>query len=177
MDCIFPTRLSAGLTFSKLVDLALYPAPTWTLSVVMRGPGPVDLVAAAEGTSHRLAADAETTGTWSAGTYWYSARVTGPGGLYEVATGQVVVVPDLAAAGDVYDGRTHAARALAAIEAVLEKRATLDQERYRINNRELYRTPTAQLTTLRDYYRAEVKREKRQAAGKSLFSQAVRVRF
>ena len=49
---------------------------------------------------------------------------------------------------------------LDAIEAVIENRATLDQERYRINDRELWRTPVTELIKLRQRYRAEVQAEK-----------------
>lgn len=174
---ILPARVTAGLTLSRLVDLCLYPAPAWTLTVVLRGASVVNLTAAAEGAAHRLVADAETTGAWAPGRYWFAARVEGDGGVFEVANGTLQVDPDLAQAGEGYDGSTFAERSLVAIEAVLEKRASLDQERYRINNRELYRTPTTELTRLRDYYRAEVKRDRRVKAGKPLFGQAVRVRF
>lgn len=177
MESIFFSRIHAGLTLTKTVEVCLYPAPAWTLSIVMRGPKAIDLVSTPEGSFHKLDATAETTGAWPPGEYWYSARVTGAGGLFEVDTGTCIVSPDLAQAGDVFDTTTHAQRCLSAIEAVLEKRATLDQERYRINNRELYRTPTAELTKLRDYYRSEVKRERRVKNGKPLFGQAVRVRF
>jgi hypothetical protein len=54
------------------------------------------------------------------------------------------------------------------LEAVIEGRASLDQERYRINNRELYRTPMETLIKLRNQYRAEVSRERAKASGKSL---------
>jgi hypothetical protein len=64
--------------------------------------------------------------------------------------------------------------ALDAIEARLENRATIDQERYRINNRELYRMPIAELLKFRDQYRAEVQREEIAARGGNGF-RAVRV--
>ena len=51
----------------------------------------------------------------------------------------------------------------------------MDQERYRINNRELYRTPIADLIKLRDMYRAEVNRERAAKCGKNPFGRKVRV--
>ncbi|MEG2431803.1 MAG: hypothetical protein RSB25_09135, partial [Acinetobacter sp.] len=60
---------------------------------------------------------------------------------------------------------------------VIEGRASLDQERYRINNRELYRTPMETLIRLRNQYRAEVGREQAKASGKSLFGRVVRVKL
>ena len=51
-------------------------------------------------------------------------------------------------------------RTLEAIEAVIEKRASIDQERYKINNRELWRTPIPELLVMRDRYRSELRRLK-----------------
>lgn len=93
----------------------------------------------------------------------------------EAGNGQITILPDLASAGDGFNGKTHAQRTLEAIEAVIEKRATMDQERYRINNRELYRTPIADLLKLRDLYRLEVAREKQAQCGKNPFGRKVRV--
>jgi hypothetical protein len=45
----------------------------------------------------------------------------------------------LAAQVDGYDGRDHVRRVLDAIEAVIENRATIDQQHYQINNRSLTR--------------------------------------
>jgi len=50
---------------------------------------------------------------------------------------------------------------LESIEAVLESRASIDQESYSINNRSLARTPIPDLVVLRDKYRGEYVREKR----------------
>ncbi len=178
MDCIFPAEIKAGLTFSKLVVLTAYSAPDWVLSVILRGPANIDLTATAEGSSHRLAADAETTAEWTPGSYWFSARVVhAENGVFEVDSGTVLIRPDLAGLDDPYDGRTHAQRVLASIEAVIEQRATRDQERYTINNRELWRTPIADLLALRNQYRIEVKNEQAKLNGKNLFNVAVKVRF
>lgn len=174
---ILPDNIGAGLTFSRLVTQTAYPAPEWTLSVLLRGPDVINLTATASGNQHQLAANAATTANWTPGLYTYTARVTNGVDVFEVETGQLEVKPDLASAGEGHDGRTHAQRTLESIEAVIEKRATLDQERYRINNRELYRTPIADLLKLRDLYRAEVRREQMAARGKNPFGAAVRVRL
>lgn len=175
--CILPDKIGAGLTFDRLVTLTAYPATEWTLTVALRGPSSINMTATAEGTQHRLHAAAGTTAGWVPGTYWFTARATRGDDVVEVDSGQLEITPDLASAAEGFDGQTHAERTLAAIEAVIEKRASLDQERYRINNRELYRTPIADLLKLRDLYRAEVRREKAARCGKSLFGATVRVRL
>lgn len=176
-SCTLPAKIGAGLTFDRLLTLTAYPATDWALSVALRGPSSINLTGQAEGTQHRLQAAAATTAGWAPGVYWYTMRATRGAEVVEVESGQLEILPDLAAEGGDFDGRTHAERTLAAIEAVIERRASLDQERYRINNRELYRTPIADLLKLRDLYRAEFRRERAAKCGKSLFGATVRVRL
>ena len=91
--------------------------------------------------------------------------------------GQITITPDLINAPVGFDGRTPNQIALDAIEAVIAQRATLDQERYRINNRELYRTSIPDLIKLRDHYVRLVKREQDIACGRNPFGNTVRVRL
>lgn len=181
MSRILPSTIAAGVTFERSLTLADHPAPDWVVSAHLRGPGVINLVAAADGTAHKLTADAVATGGWVAGVYQYVVRATMGTDVRQVEAGQVEVLPDLAAVDAATDLRSHARRALDAIEAVLEKRATLDQERYVIEGqngrRELWRTPVPELLKLRDTYRAEVRREEAAARGKSMWGPAVRVRF
>lgn len=174
---ILPQRISSGVSLDVPVVLTAYPANVWALVVNLRGPSAIDIVSVPDGTTHRLRATATATAEWGAGDYWFVARVSNEDGdVIEVESGKIRVDPDLAALGAGYDGSTHAERVLAAIEAVLEKRATQDQQRYTINNRELWRTPIPDLLLLRDRYRAQVKMESKQKRG-DLFGSAVRVRF
>lgn len=176
MTGIFPSSISAGLTFDRPATLTAYTAPEWQLSAVLRGPGAIDLTAEANGTAHRFLVSAAVTAEWTPGTYWYSIRATREGDVVEVEEGQIAVKPNLAAVEGTHDGRNHVQRVLESIEAVLEKRASIDQERYKINNRELWRTPIADLLVLRDRYRSELRRMNAIRKG-GLFNQAVRVRF
>lgn len=171
-----PSSITAGTTFDRTVILTAYPAQDWELLVYLRGPQSIDLEAAAEGTGHRFLVSATDTAEWAAGEYWYSLRVTNGGDVAEVESGQITIKPDLAALESGHDGRAHVQKVIDAIEAVLEKRATLDQQRYSINNRELWRTPIPELLMLRDRYRAELRRMKAASKG-GLFDQHVRVRF
>lgn len=144
---------------------------------MLRGPSVINITASADGIQHKLNVASTITADWSPGLYEYTARVSSGSDVHEVESGQINLVPDLASAVEGHDGRSHAKRTLDAIEAVIEKRASLDQERYRINNRELYRTPIADLLKLRDIYRMEVRREQGAARGKNPFGATVRVRL
>lgn len=173
---IFPNGIQAGLTLRRLVVQPAYPAPEWRLSVVLRGPSVIDLHAVPDGRNHLLHVPATTTREWLHGEYAVSVRAQRGDDIEEIDSGTVTVRPDIAQLAAGHDARSHVQRVLDAIEAVLEKRATLDQEQYRINNRELRRTPIADLLKLRDRYRGELARMKAASKG-GLFGVSARVVF
>lgn len=170
-----PNQATAGLPFQAAVTLADYPAPRWSATLHLRGPKAIDLTAAGDGATHTFSASATTTGAWADGQYWYSLRVTDGADVREIEHGELRVLPDLVAAGDGYDGRSKWQIGLDAIDAVLEKRASQDQQRYVINNRELWRTPIADLLKLRAYYATKVRQECK--GGRRGFGRQIPVRF
>lgn len=173
-----PARITAGLNFQACLTLPDHPAPDWDARLYVRGVESIDLQATASGTDHVFAADADTTKDWKPGHYWYVIRVTRGTDVDQVETGAFEILPDLTQAPAGYDGRSEAQIALDAIDAVLQRRATIDQERYRINNRELYRTPIADLIALRGYYARQVAKEKAAKRGqRGRFGRPVTVRF
>lgn len=174
---ILPGEITAGLDFQASFALSEYPAPAWTMTAILRGPGQINLTATAVQLGHQFAAPASTTSAWAPGEYWWSIRASRAGAVVEVAKGQLTIAADLAAVSGPYDGRTQNQIALDAINAVLGKRATRDQERYTINNRELWRTPIADLLKLRAFYAVQVKRECQRNKGEAAFGRAVAVRF
>lgn len=177
MTRTIPTAIKAGLTFTATVESADYPAPDWSLVLLLRGPSSITVESTAEGAAHRLHANAAATTGWAPGEYSFSLRATNGADVVELEAGQAVVLADLAGITPGTDTRSHIRKVLAAIEAVIERRASLDQERYRINDRELYRTPIAELLKLRDKYRGELARAERAANGQStLLGREVRVR-
>lgn len=174
---IIPQRLTAGVTFQLSVVLPAFQSPQWCLKAYFRGLSVINFDAApGENGVHRFLVTATDTALWLPGRYWYSLRAVNDAETVEIEAGTVTIAPDLAAAGPEYDGRGHARRVLEAIEAVLEKRATQDQQRYLIGNRELWRTPIADLLLLRDRYRAEVLRKQSAGAG-NLWGRQVGVSF
>ena len=178
MAGIIPDTIRAGETLDIPVTLTAHPATVWSLVLILRGPSQIDLQSAADGETHVLGAAAAVTADWAPGTYWWQLRATSGDVVDVVDEGQLTVAPDLAAAGPDHDGRSHAERVLAAIEAVIEGRASMDQESYSINNRSLSRTPIADLLVLRSKYKAEVAAARRVAAGgSSLFGRQIKVRF
>lgn len=172
-----PDSLTAGTTLSLPITLTAWPAADWSLTLMLRGAGSVDLTATPAGNTHLIEVAATATATWPPGRYWYSLRAQSGGEVHEVESGNITIHPDIASQDAGHDGRAHAERVLDAIEAVIEGRATKDQDSYRINNRELRRTPVDQLMSMRDRYRREVQQLKTQRHGRSPLGRPIRVRF
>jgi len=171
---VLPLQIAAGLTFQARAASALHPAPAWTYTLHLRGPSQIDLTAAPDGT---FAATAAVTAEWTPGTYWWAVHATDGTTVVEIERGDMTVLPDLTAVNTPYDGRSENEIALEAIDAVLSKRATQDQQRYVINNRELWRTPVADLLKLRSFYNTRVRRERARRAGSSTMGRNIPVRF
>lgn len=171
-----PTEIGAGLTFRAVVELPLFPAPEWELSLFLRGKGAIDLVSSASGEDHLFEASAVVTAAWAPGRYSYVIRASDGADVHSVESGEVVIAPDLAAAGENFDGRDHVRKVLDAIESVIEGRASIDQQSYTINNRSLQRTPLSDLIKLRDRYRAELSAQKARRKGRA-FGRPIKVRL
>lgn len=170
---LIPAVIGAGLTFEERFALESYPAPSWALTLLLRGAKAVDMSATAVGAEHQFTALAAESATWPAGVYQYSLRATQGGDVREVESGTLTVREDLSVVADGFDARSQNRIALDSINAVLAKRATMDQQRYSINNRELWRTPIPELLKLRAFYSVQVRRE--QSGGR--FGRNIPVRF
>lgn len=163
-----PGEIGAGVSFKATACLPVYPAPEWSVDLILRGPGQIDINSVSQADYHELRAGAGVTKDWKPGRYHYEIRVSNGDDVITVETGEVMIAPDLAAQVEGYDGRDHARRVLDAVEAVIENRATIDQQQYQINNRSLTRTPMSDLLKLRAKYRAELAGQKRARRGGGL---------
>lgn len=159
-----PPEARAGLTWQwRREDLAAdYPASTWTLTYYFKKTGSTganfSIAASADGDNHAVNVAAATTAAYTAGDYTWAAIVTAGSEVYEIDRGRLKLLAKYNAAANV-DDRSHARKTLEAIEAVLESRATKDQEEYTIGTRSLKRTPLKELIEFRDYYRGQVAME------------------
>jgi hypothetical protein len=165
-----PTTLIAGDTAKWLKSLPDYLATDgWTLSyTLINGTAKITFSATASGTDYLVNVPAATTTAWAAGQYSWRSKVTnGAGEAYTISSGTVTVQPAFSTA--TLDGRSHARKALANIEAYLENANNLSAARYQIAGRELWRISISDQLLLRDRYRAEVAREDAAAnAGRGL---------
>jgi hypothetical protein len=153
-----PTELRAGDLWQwRREDLTGdYPAPVWTLKYRFKNAaGGFEVIASSDGQAFAVSFDSAAV---IAGTYSWVARAESGAIFHSVDSGVMEVLPNLfsGSAATASDQRTHEQIVLEAIEAVLENRATKDQEEYTIGNRSLKRTPMKDLVWLRETYRARV---------------------
>jgi hypothetical protein len=154
-----PTSLRAGDTWSWSRALSDYPAPTWVLSyALLNSTSKISITAAADGADHLVSVLAATSSGYAAGVYSAVGRVASGAESHTVWSGAIEVLPNLAAA-TTYDDRSHARKVLEAIEAVLQNRATNDQQEVAIADRQIKKIPLADLLKFRTSYKLEVAAE------------------
>lgn len=159
-----PDELVAGDTVEFRRSLGVFSASQgWSLEYALRGPASITWTSTAEGDDHKVLVTAQTTAAYTAGLYEIAGYAKKGSGAslerHRIHFGTIAIRPNLSAVSGVHDPRSHARKVLDAIEAVLEKRASKDQESYTIAGRMLSRTPVGDLVALRDRYREEVARE------------------
>lgn len=158
-----PRNMPAAITPLERVEFAVCspagdPAPT--LYAAPQPPGGLTLSATA---TH------DDGDTWlfsflvpaalAPGDYQYSVyREYSAAELVFIESGRLTVSAAVAPGSD-HDGRTHAEKMLAAIEALLEGRAGSAVAQYTIGGRSLTRLSPAELTDWRGHYRREVRAE------------------
>lgn len=152
-----PSEIRAGDAFTWTKTLSDYPASTHTLEYILfNADKRIVITTSASGDDFEIDVDSATSAAYAAGEYEWVAQASIGGERYTADSGRITILPDLLVATD---GRTFAQISLDNIEAVMQKRASLDQESYTINGRSLARTPFMELTKLRDYFRNEVQNE------------------
>lgn len=152
-----PSEIRAGDAFTWTKTLSEYPASTHTLEYILFNADKRIVIATTpDGDDFDIDVASATSAAYLAGDYDWIAQASIAGERYTADSGKITILPDVLAA---QDGRSFAQRSLAAIEAVMENRASMDQEAYTINGRSLSRTPALELIQLRDYFRNEVSSE------------------
>lgn len=157
-------QLVAGDSLDFYDEFDTYPASDgWTLKYRLTprftSPAQTPIVITAstfDTTQYRVQQSPATTAAWTAGIYTWTRWVEKAGARQSLGAGELEVLADPANLAAGYDQRGHARKVLDAIEAVIERRATRDQEEYAIDGRSLKRTPIDDLYRLRQRYAAEV---------------------
>jgi hypothetical protein len=161
-------NIVAGDTTSITYENGDYSATVYSIWIALRGAtvDPIDIndsntniSITGSGNKWTITVPKAVTETYTAGEYKYSIYLYTSTLRYEVETGTVKVISDLASQTAQNDTRSHVKKVLDAIEAVIEGRASTDQMSYTIAGRSLSKMPVKDLLYLRDRYKAEYKRE------------------
>jgi hypothetical protein len=134
-------------------------AAAYTLSTSIRGSGgSIDAAGTANGSDWQTTIAGTSTANLAPGQYQWASYASKTGVRVTLETGTLTVLANLATATS-FEARSHARRMLDAIEAMLERRATKEQQEYTIGNRSLKFIPLPEILQLRTAYRGEVARE------------------
>ena len=147
------------------------PADGWALTVAFAGRD-LSVAAVTVGGEHQVTITAAQTAALGAGAWPWIARATKGAERVTVASGTLTLAAD--PLGAQASATTHAERMLAAIESVIEGRATSDLSSYSVAGRSLTKLSPAELAQWRNYYRAEVAAERGggSSLGRLLYSMA-----
>jgi len=168
----------------KITDLGTdYPpasyALTYSLQLLGDGNHTIAITASESGDEYIVEVASATTAAYTAGTYrWYKFITrTSDSQRAEIGTGTLVVSANTASGH--HDESSHAEVMVRKIELVLNGRADADVMSYSIAGRSLSKMSPDELVKWRDYYLAEVAKERRAEAiklGKGVNSKIL-VRF
>jgi len=164
LPTIEPNVIQSGDTtsWSKLLASS-YPASggwslTYTLTLQSDASKRLQIAATSSNDVYTATITAAQSAALTSGTYFLFGHAAKGSERYQVYSGTLEVRPNLAAvtSGDL---RSTVKQTLDAIEAVILRRATSDQQQMTINGKTLVRIPMAELLVLRDKYKAEYKNE------------------
>lgn len=156
-----PSELYAGDTWLWTRELADYPAGTFTAAWYFeKADYSFSVSATASGVLFAASVAPGVSVAYRPGQYQWRLVVTrvSDSARFVVERGFITVQADPTAAG-ARDWRSHAQRTLEAIEAVIEGKATTDQQSMSIAGRSLARYSWAELTALHDRYKGLVATE------------------
>lgn len=144
-----PESFAAGTTVRYRRRLSDYPASAgWTLRLHLAGASVLAKTAAADGDDFVVTIAAADTGDFAAGLYKWVERVSNAAGdVYEVASGIVTVLPNLAEATEGSE-QEWLERAVAALKAHIEGRLPAGMESYQIAGRVVSKMPVKEAVDL-----------------------------
>lgn len=155
-----PDDLIAGDSWQFDLTFGDYPASGgWAATAYFRGKGTLDIAATADGDTFEFRKAGTATATVATGVYRYFVKVTDGTDTFTVDQGEIEVLPN-AATATATQLQTHAEKALALVEALLEGRFVDGTEAAQILGRSWQNIPADKLLKIRAAYRAEVARQR-----------------
>jgi hypothetical protein len=137
-----PESFAAGTFVRYRRRLSPYPASAgWTLKLYLAGASVLAQAAVSDGDDFVLILEAELTATLTAGLYKWEERVSNEAGeVYQIRSGVVTVLPNLAEASDGSE-QEWIERAIRTLKAHIEGRLPSGMESYQIAGRVVSKMP------------------------------------
>ena len=131
----------------------------WEASLESNGSTRFSATVTESGTEYTFTLDDSATANYTAGDYFWVLKViqTSDSEKLVIDSGKMTVKDNFFATTG--DTRSHAKIMVDKIESILEGKADSDVSSYSIGNRSLSKMTPEELTTWRDYYKAEYNRE------------------
>lgn len=129
---------------------------------------PIELAADASEDTFKIIAGSGTTSGWAPGLYNWSLQVSKDDYRQTLDQGQLTIRPDPATLTAGSDTRGHLEKVIAAIEAMIENRASRTEQEYTIADRAIKHIPIPELLVWRDRYKFQLAQEKAGASGKPI---------
>lgn len=176
-----PSEFAIGESLAWSKSFADYSAANgWTLTYYFRGPTTFDVVASANGADFDVDVAATVTANATAGLYFWQAWLSKDDDKIRIASGRTTAVAGFPTTDAGFDGKSDAERLLAAIDALLAGKASVDQQEYTIgaggSQQQLRKIPIPDLLELRKHYAAIVAGERRKRNRRGL-GRTIRLQF
>ncbi len=129
-----PLKLRAGDTWQWTRTITDHPASTWSLVYTLRrfGEDPITITGVANGDTFDITVTAAVTAPYKHGVWDWIARVALSAEVFTVDQGKLEILPNIELE-QIADHRTYNQRALDALEAVMENKATSDHLQFTVS--------------------------------------------
>jgi hypothetical protein len=161
---IEPLSFIAGDTVKWTISLSDWPATDWTLKYsLMKLSATTSVISfssTADGSAHAVVISKTTSAGYSPGKYSWQSYVENAGITehYSISSGFLEIKPTFQTV-TAFDARSDAQKTYEAIEAFIMGRASIDQARRKIGDREIQYISLNELMNFRNLYRDEYYRE------------------
>jgi len=157
------------------------PADGWVLSYAFVKDGDQQVIASTDNGdgAHLITLTPALSAAFKEGIYHWQSTLADGTDRYQVTEGRIDVKPDFLNKSNGFDSRSHVKKVLDALNAVIEKKASKDQESITVGDKSIKRLTPSELLKWRSFYQREytVELQKQRIANGDAPGNKIRVRF
>jgi len=163
--------MALKITSGETLQITVQADPAATVSFVFAGPSKHTVAATNDGAGN-FSISTSTAG-WAAGEYLFEATSSVAGVVTAITRQGLTIQPSLDSVAVGTDLRSTARKAVEMLQASLSGASSAEVSMYKINNRELHRYSIAERIELLAFWKRQLSRENRKAAGVSGLGQRI----